>query len=64
LKHSKYGKTAVGQQELLDFISEIMELDGEFDPLEDCTVDRVIICTTHALPLFSVSHFLLFFFLI
>lgn len=56
LKHSKYGKTAVGQQELLDFISEIMELDGEFDPLEDCTVDRVIICTTHALPLFSAKN--------
>ncbi|RZC39308.1 apoptosis inhibitor 5, partial [Asbolus verrucosus] len=56
LKHSKYGKTAAGQQELLDFISEIMELDRDFDPLEDCIVDKIIICTTHALPLFSAKN--------
>ena len=55
LKKTKYGKTAAGQQELLDFISEIMELDRDFDPLEDGIVDRVIVCTTHALSLFSVS---------
>ncbi|KAJ3660026.1 hypothetical protein Zmor_011682 [Zophobas morio] len=53
LKKTKYGKTAAGQQELLDFISEIMELDRDFDPLEDGIVDRVIVCTTHALSLFS-----------
>ncbi|XP_974012.2 apoptosis inhibitor 5 isoform X1 [Tribolium castaneum] len=56
LKNSKYAKTAAGQQELLDFISEIMELDRDFDPLEDCIVDRVIICTTHALPFFSAKN--------
>lgn len=55
LKNSKYGKSAAGQQELLDFISEIMELDRDFDQLEQDVIQRVIICTTYALPLFSVS---------
>lgn len=52
---SKYGKTISGANQLLELISEQMDLDQEFDPQEKGSVEKLIMCTSYAISLFSVS---------
>ncbi|KAK9869942.1 hypothetical protein WA026_006040 [Henosepilachna vigintioctopunctata] len=53
LTSSKYGKTLSGANQLLDTIGEQMDLDQDFDPLEQGGIEKLITCLKYALPLFS-----------
>lgn len=55
LKDSNFGKTTVGQQELVRFIGEALELDKEVNILEKNAIDKIIVATQHALLFLSVS---------
>lgn len=48
-------KTIAGQKELVELIAERAEIDRDFDPLEEGTSDRIIMCVECVLPLFNVS---------
>ncbi|XP_050503779.1 apoptosis inhibitor 5 [Diabrotica virgifera virgifera] len=54
LTTTKLTQTTTGQQELLNAIEQRAKLDQEFD-VEENNCHRLIICTEHALPLFSAS---------
>ncbi|XP_072383571.1 apoptosis inhibitor 5-like [Diabrotica undecimpunctata] len=55
LTNTKLTQTTTGQQELVSAIAQRAKLDQEFDVEDQGTCHRLIICTEHALPLFSAS---------
>lgn len=56
LKDSSYGKSTIGQQELIRFIGDTLELDREVDPLEKNTIDKIVLATQQAISFFTVSY--------
>ncbi|KAJ8976700.1 hypothetical protein NQ317_005918 [Molorchus minor] len=56
LTASKLSKTLAGQKELTDLVADRAEIDRDFDPLEDGTTDRIIMCVECILPIFSAKN--------
>jgi len=54
LSETRLGKTVSGHQEMVDLVVEQAELDQPFSGAEPENVYRLISCTQHALPFFSV----------
>ncbi|XP_018572063.1 apoptosis inhibitor 5, partial [Anoplophora glabripennis] len=55
LTSSKLAKTITGQKELVELVAERAEIDRDFDPHEEGTSDRIIMCVECILPLFNAN---------
>jgi hypothetical protein len=55
LGETRLGVSISGHAELVNLVAEQAELDQPFGTPEPENVDRLIACTRHALPYFSVS---------
>jgi Apoptosis inhibitory protein 5 (API5) len=56
LSETRLGKTLSGHQEMIDLVVDQAELDQPFSGSDPENVYRLITCTQHALPFFSVSN--------
>ena len=56
LGHTRLGSTVSGHQELVGLVAEQAELEQPFGTPDSENVDRLIACTRHALPYFSVRY--------
>lgn len=59
LTWSKLGKTPAGKKELVQIVAALAFTPEDWHPEDPEYVDRVIQCSQHALPLFSVSIIIL-----
>lgn len=57
LTWSKLGKTPAGKKELVQIVAALAFTPDDWHPEDPEYVERVIQCTQHALPLFSVRFF-------
>lgn len=58
LTWSRLGKTPAGKKELVQLVAALAFAPDDWHPEDPEYVDRIIQCSQHALPLFSVSlHF-------
>lgn len=55
LTWSRLGKTPLGKKELVQLVAAIAFSPDDWHPEDPEYVDRIIQCSMHALPLFSVS---------
>lgn len=55
LTWSRLGKTPAGRKELVQIIAALAFSPDDWHPEDPEYVDRLIQCTQHALPLFTVS---------
>ncbi|XP_072402399.1 apoptosis inhibitor 5-like [Diabrotica undecimpunctata] len=53
--NTKYAKTPIGQQELVNLIAHRAEINQEFEGKDSLICDRLIICTDHVLPIFNAT---------
>lgn len=54
LTWSRLGKTPLGKKELVQIVAALAFSPDDWHPEDPEYVDRIIQCTQHALPLFSV----------
>lgn len=57
LTWSRLGKTPLGKKELVQIVATLAFSPDDWHPDDPEYVDRIIQCTQHALPLFSVMFF-------
>lgn len=60
LTWSRLGKTPLGKKELVQIVAALAFTPDDWHPEDPEYVERIIQCTQHALPLFSVSVLLVF----
>lgn len=60
LTWSRLGKTPLGKKELVQIVAALAFSPDDWHPEDPEYVDRIIQCTQHALPLFSVCICLVF----
>lgn len=60
LTWSRLGKTPLGRKELVQIVAALAFSPDDWHPEDPEYVDRIIQCTQHALPLFSVCKLLVF----
>lgn len=58
LTWSKLGKTPAGKKEMTQLIAALAFTPDDWHPEDPEYVDRLIQCTQHAIPLFTVSSLL------
>lgn len=57
LTWSRLGKTPLGKKELVQLIAAIAFSPDDWHPEDPEYIDRIVQCSMHALPLFTVSWF-------